>query len=636
MVVAISTLAELPDGTRVDISTESGVAAFLSTELSHSFLSEDLTLFRRMRGNSWPRNDEVESFLHSMVYKITQVAKNADREVFRQRIPASEIQFWLDCTIQDLKYLTTFPQWIAPGNLDYFVLAPLSICEVMCCHAVPAALAFQSEFLQVLGDFLKVWSADCCSLSSERVVGYALGVVDNFHCTMMREYGNELISNKILKKLEETGVLAEVTRFSTIPHFGDSPHPRSGTFGLFDDLQSKQPKETYGKSYEETTGPSALSSLTNFLGSPVARLVEEGEEVSMIRTGEASVKSPLGFLTGGGRTPFVLNTTVSDNDYEEEEQQQNSFEEDEELGWGEDSDEKKGGDDDDDEVVESKDTEKEHFKEKFEQAIEERNQLQKTIEMQVAEIKELKVKATEEKEKACSPAEGATPDNPDPIVNPARNDILLGGKGFNHPGNKFFREFVKQYTEEYDKAPRGQKRYLHSKIREDLNGRGIRFLYKKGVKWIECIDSAADKKIENSFRAERHRAQRDAITNLPRHDIMLGTGRPNQNHPGNVFFREFLKQHAEEYYETPHFQRGPLYSKIRKDLNGRGIRFLYEKEGKWIECIDSVADKQISQTFTSRRRQWKKENSGRHNDYLLSQSRPLPSTAVACLDTVEV
>mmetsp|Transcript_42195 Transcript_42195/g.101916 ORF Transcript_42195/g.101916 Transcript_42195/m.101916 type:complete len:643 (+) Transcript_42195:196-2124(+) len=180
-------------------------------------------------------------------------------------------------------------------------------------------------------------------------------------------------------------------------------------------LSEEQLEETYGKYYqEEETGPSALSSVTNFLGGAVARLVEEGEDVSN-RTGEASAKSALGFLTGGGRPPFVLNTAVSEDDYEEEEQQPESFDDEEELGWGEDSDDDdddEGDDDDDDEgeVVEFKDTEKEELKEKLQQAMEERNQLQKTIEMQATEIKELKVKGTEEKAEASAPT--AAPEDP--------------------------------------------------------------------------------------------------------------------------------------------------------------------------------------------------------------------------------
>eukprot|EP00526_Cylindrotheca_closterium_P023765 CAMPEP_0113613012 /NCGR_PEP_ID=MMETSP0017_2-20120614/6414_1 /TAXON_ID=2856 /ORGANISM="Cylindrotheca closterium" /LENGTH=194 /DNA_ID=CAMNT_0000522101 /DNA_START=142 /DNA_END=726 /DNA_ORIENTATION=+ /assembly_acc=CAM_ASM_000147 len=109
------------------------------------------------------------------------------------------------------------------------------------------------------------------------------------------------------------------------------------------------------------------------------------------------------------------------------------------------------------------------------------------------------------------------PKSPHPITNPPKHDILLGRGVTSHPGNVCFRKVVKQYTEEYDKAPRGQKRYLHSKIREDLNGRGIRFLYKREGKWFECIDSVAEKKIAHTLRKrgllwKKEESQGDKVT----------------------------------------------------------------------------------------------------------------------------
>ncbi|CAJ1968189.1 unnamed protein product [Cylindrotheca closterium] len=191
-------------------------------------------------------------------------------------------------------------------------------------------------------------------------------------------------------------------------------------------LSEENLEETFANYYieeNEATGPSALSSVTNFLGGAVARLVEEGEEVQN-RSGGASAKSALGFLTRGGRPPFVLNTAVSSDDDEEYEgeQQQDSFEDEEDFGWGEDSEEEEEDDDENEgdydgggEVVEFKDTEKEDLKQKLAQAMEERHQLQKTIEMQTAEIKELKVKEAEDDkghasataEEAAAPADAA-------------------------------------------------------------------------------------------------------------------------------------------------------------------------------------------------------------------------------------
>jgi hypothetical protein len=168
-------------------------------------------------------------------------------------------------------------------------------------------------------------------------------------------------------------------------------------------LHEARLEETYAAYYhqEEDTRGSALTSVANFLGGAVSRLVDEGDEDDDYeeeeveepvapspfynKTGEASARSALDFLTGGGRPPFVLNTALSDDDdeYDSKEQQQEE-EEEEELGWGEDTD------DEDEDVVEFKDKEKEMFQDKLQQAADERDQLQNTIEMQAEEIKKLK------------------------------------------------------------------------------------------------------------------------------------------------------------------------------------------------------------------------------------------------------
>jgi len=95
--------------------------------------------------------------------------------------------------------------------------------------------------------------------------------------------------------------------------------------------------------------------------------------------------------------------------------------------------------------------------------------------------------------------------------------------------------------------------------------------------------------------------------NPPRHDILLGRGKPIQNHPGNVCFREYLKQFSSEYDEAPRNLRRRVLGKIRQDLKGRGIRFLHERAGRWVECSAAEAEKTISQAFRNRRKQHKKE-----------------------------
>ena len=96
-------------------------------------------------------------------------------------------------------------------------------------------------------------------------------------------------------------------------------------------------------------------------------------------------------------------------------------------------------------------------------------------------------------------------------------------------------------------------------------------------------------------------------TSPPRHDILLGRGRPIQSHPGNVCFREYLKQFSHEYDEAPRHLRRMVRLKIREDLKSRGIRFLQERDGRWVECSVTEAEKTIGQAFRNQRKQSKTE-----------------------------
>ena len=154
---------------------------------------------------------------------------------------------------------------------------------------------------------------------------------------------------------------------------------------------------------------SGLASVTNFLGGAVKALVDDGGGDDPVApspyhfaTGSDQLRSPeepsstaavaaLNFFGGGGRPPFVLNTAVSEDD-EGNDSKDEDEEEEEELGWDDDDD-----DFDDDDVesgnagqIEFRDAAKEKLQEQFDQAVAERDQLQKTVQMQTEELKALK------------------------------------------------------------------------------------------------------------------------------------------------------------------------------------------------------------------------------------------------------
>ena len=162
----------------------------------------------------------------------------------------------------------------------------------------------------------------------------------------------------------------------------------------------------------------------------------------------AAARSALGFLSStvagaSGRPPFVMNTAVSDDDDDDEQQLQSSPPDDDEdleveLGWDDDDDDDFDGLDDDDnddedaiafqdgddrsETVDFKDAEKEGLLEELEQAREERDALQKTVQMQADEVKKALAAAAAA---ATQVSSKTAPTNEAPIVTSSDDNIAL-------------------------------------------------------------------------------------------------------------------------------------------------------------------------------------------------------------------
>ncbi|GAX16647.1 hypothetical protein FisN_23Lh224 [Fistulifera solaris] len=121
----------------------------------------------------------------------------------------------------------------------------------------------------------------------------------------------------------------------------------------------------------EEEGP--MNAIGHFLGDAVkavSKTLAEDDE------GKAMDGNKSSSFFSGSRPPFVMNTALSDGDDNEE------------LGWGDEED-----DDDEEEeedVVVFKDEEKEKLKEELKQALEERDLLQQTVQMQKKQLLELR------------------------------------------------------------------------------------------------------------------------------------------------------------------------------------------------------------------------------------------------------
>mmetsp|Transcript_36322 Transcript_36322/g.88003 ORF Transcript_36322/g.88003 Transcript_36322/m.88003 type:complete len:326 (+) Transcript_36322:150-1127(+) len=97
-------------------------------------------------------------------------------------------------------------------------------------------------------------------------------------------------------------------------------------------------------------------------------------------------------------------------------------------------------------------------------------------------------------------------------------------------------------------------------------------------------------------------------------DVVLGRGRGTLKHPGNVRFREFLREYQEEYNNTARYKRVKAPTELTRILLGEGIRFLKKTEnGGWEESDFAEVEKKVKQLFRTRKKKKKKNDEMRQS-----------------------
>lgn len=154
----------------------------------------------------------------------------------------------------------------------------------------------------------------------------------------------------------------------------------------------------------------SLQGVRTFLGGAVQVVSKTLTEVDKDQDGDDAEKqvgvSPFlgstaaanakgGFFNSVGRPPFVSNTAVDEED-DDDDNEARTEDDEEELGWDDEDEEDEGGDEDEgndeeeEEHIEFKDVATEKLQEQLKTALEERDMLHQTVEMQTKEIASLK------------------------------------------------------------------------------------------------------------------------------------------------------------------------------------------------------------------------------------------------------
>jgi len=87
-----------------------------------------------------------------------------------------------------------------------------------------------------------------------------------------------------------------------------------------------------------------------------------------------------------------------------------------------------------------------------------------------------------------------------------------------------------------------------------------------------------------------------------RNDVLLGRGRGIQSHPGNVKFRKFLEDYSNEYDQARRGKRRKIAAELSQVFGVKGVRFLEQKNNRWVESDHADAEKKIAQLFRTLRK----------------------------------
>jgi len=218
----------LPGGRNVDLCTNTGADEFLqTTQCSNIVFTTNIRDANKIRKKSRKRsgkklNAGEKSRLTNIGFMVSSLAEFSTPELFEDKINSSEIEYWLDHVITELKELTKDPRWQRTGvleNHDAFILNP---CVYMFMKDVPVLLAFKKGFFQVLNDFIvacKFPALPCADVAETICL-----LTSNALCSCMLNEMSTWNAEKVFKKLESCGMLMQFIRCSTVPQLHDLHH----------------------------------------------------------------------------------------------------------------------------------------------------------------------------------------------------------------------------------------------------------------------------------------------------------------------------------------------------------------------------------------------------------------------------
>jgi hypothetical protein len=88
-------------------------------------------------------------------------------------------------------------------------------------------------------------------------------------------------------------------------------------------------------------------------------------------------------------------------------------------------------------------------------------------------------------------------------------------------------------------------------------------------------------------------------------DVLLGRGRPIQDHAGNMRLKAIVDEYLPTYHTAPSFKaKREITGDIVRMIKEAHGRFLSKDSGVWIEVSDDVAHDKVSHLFRARKKDY--------------------------------
>jgi hypothetical protein len=109
--------------------------------------------------------------------------------------------------------------------------------------------------------------------------------------------------------------------------------------------------------------------------------------------------------------------------------------------------------------------------------------------------------------------------------------------------------------------------------------------------------------MEKRRKLERQEYQVTTIMIPCSFDILVGKGRPFQDHPGNIELRDWIRTHQYSYELAQNYEKKKIVQSVIKMVRSKGGRFLKDDGGYWMEVSEEVAHAKVGHLFRDRKRQ---------------------------------